>query len=100
MAFTVSPATTMSDKRIKGFNIKGTKQSLECPKYCYYCGNDHIIGIEIIGAIEEALIWECSLCNSHMLKFSEEKTERLLQKAPELDITMEEWEKTWQGKPN
>ena len=90
----------MSNKRIKSFNIKGTKQSLDCPEYCYYCGSDNIVGIEIIGAIEEPLIWECSSCKSHMLKFSESKTENLLKEAPELDITMEEWEVAWQGKPN
>ena len=90
----------MSEKRINGFNIKGTKQSLEQPDYCYYCGDDIIIGVEIIGALEEPLIWECSNCGEHMLKFSEKRTEQLLQKAPELDLTIEEWNLIWQGKPN
>jgi hypothetical protein len=35
-----------------------------------------------------------------MLKFTREKTKRLLDKAPELDITQEEWELAWQEKPN
>ena len=90
----------MSKKRIDGFNILGTKKSLKCPEYCHYCGNDKIIGIEILGAIDEPLIWECSHCGNHMLKFTKEKTEKLLQKAPEIDTTMEEWNSIWQGKPN
>tara|TARA_R110002074_G_scaffold16068_3_gene54097 strand:+ start:598 stop:870 length:273 start_codon:yes stop_codon:yes gene_type:complete len=90
----------MNKKRIDGFNIRGKKQSLNQPEYCYRCVSDDIAGIEIIGAMEEPLIWECNSCGNHMLKFSEEKTEKLLQRAPEISLTTEEWNSAWQGKPN
>lgn len=90
----------MSKERIKGFSIKGTKSSLETPNNCYYCGSDDIVGVEILGALDEPLIWECGHCGEHMLKYDREKTKKLLDKAPELDITKEEWELAWQGKPN
>ena len=87
-------------KRIDGFNIQGTKISKEEPLECYYCGCDDIIGIEIIGAIEGPIIWECKHCNEHMLRFTRTKTERLLQSAPEIDITQKEWEEAWANGPN
>jgi len=91
----------MHKKRIDGFNIQGTKVSIKEPKECYYCGSKDIIGIEIIGArIEEPIVWECKHCNEHMLRFSRAKTEKLLQDAPEIDITQEEWEEAWASGPN
>lgn len=90
----------MSRDRIKGFKIQGDKTSQDVPDHCYYCGSDYVVGIEIIGSIQEPLIWECGHCGEHMLKFTREKTKRLLDKAPELDITQEEWELAWQQIPN
>jgi hypothetical protein len=90
----------MSNKRIDGFNIQGKKVSKEEPTECYYCGSEKIIGIEVIGAIEEPVIWECGHCKEHMLRFSRAKTERLLQSAPEIDITEREWEEAWANGPN
>ena len=96
--YKVSRDTTK--KRIDGFNIQGTKRAEKCPDECYYCGSKDIIGIEIIGAFDEPLIWECTHCNEHMLRFTRAKTERLLQSAPEIDITEEEWERAWLEGPN
>jgi len=91
----------VTTKRIDGFNIQGNKISKEEPLECYYCGCDDIMGIEIIGvSIDEPIIWECKHCNEHMLRFSRAKTERLLQGAPEIDITKEEWEEAWANGPN
>ena len=90
----------MADKRIDGFNIQGTKISKECPEECYYCGSSNMVGIEIIGAGDSPIIWECGHCKEHMLKFSKAKTERLLQSAPEIDITEQEWEEAWANGPN
>ncbi len=87
-------------KRIDGFNIQGTKRTDKCPEECYYCGSKDIIGIEIIGTIQEPLIWECTHCNEHMLRFTRAKTERLLNAAPQIEITEEDWEKAWQEGPN
>ena len=90
----------MADKRIDGFNIQGTKISKECPEECYYCGSSNVVGIEITGAGDSPIIWECGHCKEHMLKFSKAKTERLLQSAPEIDITEQEWEEAWANGPN
>jgi hypothetical protein len=91
----------MTDKkRIDGFNIQGTKISRECPEECYYCGSDNIIGIEVIGALDGPIIWECQHCKEHMLKFTRNKTEKLLQQAPEIEISEKDWEEAWVNGPN
>jgi len=87
-------------KRIEGFNIQGSKISRDTPTECYYCGSDDIVGVEIIGLLNEPIIWECRHCNEHMLKYSRAKTERLLQSAPTVDITKEQWEEAWANGPN
>lgn len=87
-------------RRIDAFSIQGTKESKEEPSYCYYCGSKYIVGIEVIGTIDEPLIWECQSCNENMLRFSKAKTEKLLNDAPQVEITEKDWEEAWLNGPN
>ena len=96
----LSSLYTMATKRIDGFNIQGTKISSDEPSECYYCGSENIIGVEVIGAIDGPIIWECGHCKEHMLRFSRAKTERLLESAPQIDLTEKEWEEAWANGPN
>lgn len=88
------------DKRIEYFGIKGNKVSFKSPDYCYHCGSEKIAGVEVIGAYDGVLLWECVSCGENMLRFSEKETEKLLENAPSIEIEDHEWEKAWQGLPN
>ena len=92
----MTPTMTRIDK----FGLKGTKSTKHKPDYCYYCGGADISGIEIIGTLDEILIWQCDNCEEYMLRFDKKTTAKYLNKAPSIDITEDDWDKAWQGKPN
>tara|TARA_R100000687_G_C6306804_1_gene98542 strand:- start:141 stop:416 length:276 start_codon:yes stop_codon:yes gene_type:complete len=86
--------------RLEKFELKGTKSTKSKPEHCYYCGGLEVSGIEIIGALEDILIWQCDSCEEYMLRFNKMITEQYLNQAPAIDITEDDWDKVWQGKPN
>jgi|TARA_R100001530_G_scaffold136177_2_gene115633 hypothetical protein len=51
------------------------------PKFCSHCGFDRVGGIEVLGACNDSLLWECCCCGLRMLKFSKERTLDYLNKA-------------------
>ena len=49
--------------------FKGTKRFKQAPKSCNCCGKENsIIGIELIGAKQGTLYWECEVCKERYLK--------------------------------
>jgi len=85
------------------FNIglqEGDKPQLHQPESCPHCGEEHIKGIEVLGATEGVLYWECSHCLECMPRFTKEKTIRFLQKTQELFIDLERLAYIWEELPN
>ena len=82
------------------FNIKGTKFWYERPEKCPYCGYTDVTGVEILGAYEGDLFWECSNCEQFLLRFTVKTTKKHLKKIEDLHFNLEDWETIWQGPPN
>ena len=51
------------------------------PHFCPECNSKEIVGVEIMGARNGVLLWECEKCYEMFLKFGAEETEGALQKA-------------------
>tara|TARA_R100000278_G_C5412896_1_gene143779 strand:- start:201 stop:512 length:312 start_codon:yes stop_codon:yes gene_type:complete len=81
--------------------FKATKRFKEAPNKCECCGKkDTIIGIELIGAKEGALYWECEHCKTRYLKFTKQTTVKYLKKASELWIDLGGLENICEQLPN
>jgi hypothetical protein len=44
------------------------------PKTCCSCNSKYIYSIEIFGAMDAPLLWECGKCNKTFLRFSADET--------------------------
>ena len=61
------------------------------PSSCPHCHSGKIIGIYIMGAYSDNLLWECKNCESIFLRFKEERTEGYLQKAKGAWTNSKDW---------
>ena len=68
-------------------NSKFTKKPVECAE----CKSANIRAIEVLGAIEEPILWGCLKCDALYLKFSRSKTEVLLANAKGLWTSPLDW---------
>ena len=81
-------------------NFRGTKRFKQAPDTCNMCGENHIIGIELIGAKEGTLYWECGLCKEKYLKYTKVTTMKYLKIASELWIDLGGLENICEEIPN
>tara|TARA_R110002020_G_scaffold90061_5_gene219560 strand:- start:108 stop:434 length:327 start_codon:yes stop_codon:yes gene_type:complete len=51
------------------------------PHHCPSCNNEDIVGVEIMGAKNGVLLWECEGCYDMFLKYTADITEIELQQA-------------------
>jgi ribosomal protein L37AE/L43A len=65
------------DKLVKDQNMIYKESPHNCPK----CNSNEIVGVEIMGARNGVLLWECDNCLEMFLKFDAEETEIELQSA-------------------
>ena len=61
------------------------------PKQCPNCESKKLDGLEIIGAGEVAIFWECDNCMFKFLKYSIEDTLELLRDAEEYWYNPRDW---------
>ena len=61
------------------------------PKKCTRCKSSKILGVEIMGAYDGILFWECDICENTILRFKEELTEKYLQLAKGLWTNPSDW---------
>tara|TARA_R100000353_G_scaffold36158_2_gene28905 strand:+ start:3202 stop:3528 length:327 start_codon:yes stop_codon:yes gene_type:complete len=61
------------------------------PLTCNECNSQEIVGVEIMGADNGILLWECETCNEMFLKYEPEKTEIQLQKAKDYWTNPKDW---------
>ena len=68
--------------------IKGSKRYKDAPEKCNVCSHTEIIGIELLGAKNGVLYWECERCQERFLKFTKQTTIKHLHKASKLWIDL------------
>tara|TARA_R100000152_G_scaffold2397_1_gene806 strand:+ start:1879 stop:2205 length:327 start_codon:yes stop_codon:yes gene_type:complete len=61
------------------------------PNKCKRCGGVKILGIEIMGAYDGILFWECDICENTILRFKKENTEKYLENAKGLWTNPSDW---------
>jgi len=61
------------------------------PEACPHCQSHEIIGIEIMGAREGILLWECEECQDKFLRFDKSSTEKELQVAKTFWTNPRDW---------
>ena len=61
------------------------------PDVCPHCHSDEMHGIEIMGARNGVLLWECKECLDVYLKYDKDRTEKELQGASEYWTNPSDW---------
>jgi hypothetical protein len=70
------------------------------PKNCPHCDYDSIQGIELLGAKEGTLFWECVRCEAKFLRFTKRTTIKYLDKASKLWVDLGGLENICEELPN
>ena len=61
------------------------------PDHCPDCHCDEVVGVEIMGAKDGVLLWECEGCDKMFLKYTPDKTEIELQSAKYCWTNSNDW---------
>ena len=83
-------------KVFDNIGFQGSKAQAHQPEDCAYCGSEYVIGIEVIGARDGVLYWECENCLEPILRYSPKKTKEYLSNTLELHINLEGLSTIWQ----
>ena len=67
------------------------KISKSKPDSCHKCKSDEILGIEVMGAYDGILYWECHQCDEVILRFQEKTTEKYLKLAKGVWTNPSDW---------
>ena len=76
---------------VSKIGIIGTKSFKSKPENCPCCNSETVMGIEVIGAEEGSLIWQCMKCDERYLRFSKIKTNQLLEEVRDTYTCPEDW---------
>ncbi len=92
---------TTGKEIIETFSIKDKEVKFpELPGSCPHCSSPHIAGVEVVGAFDGILFWQCEECREYLLRFGYAKTLNKLDDSAELLIDIDEWEKVWKNPPD
>ncbi len=83
-------------KVFENIGFQGTKAHKHQPEECAHCGSEYVKGIEVIGARNGVLYWECESCLEPFLRFSEKETKNYLANTLELHVKLEGLSTIWQ----
>ena len=75
------------DKLVKNQDKFYDDTPIKCPK----CDFKRLVGVEIMGARNGVLLWECDECFEMFLKYEAEETEAELQKAKVFWTNANDW---------
>lgn len=75
------------DKLVKNQDIIYRKIPNRCPS----CSHENVIGVEIMGAKEGILLWECESCYDMFLRYTADITEIELQQAKDYWTNPKDW---------
>ena len=76
---------------IDKIGIESSKLYKTKPTKCPTCDKKSIAGLEIIGAYESNLLWQCLKCGDRFLKLSRTKTLKLLEDATSAWTNPNDW---------
>jgi ribosomal protein L37AE/L43A len=76
---------------IDKIGIESSKLYKTKPAKCPTCDKKSIAGLEIIGAYESNLLWQCLKCGDRFLKLSRTKTLKLLEDATSAWTNPNDW---------
>ena len=79
-------------KILKTLGIDSPTAFRRAPVVCSKCGDHHITGLEVIGAYNGTLLWECEYCGKLFLRFGRKKTENLLETLRGTWINPADWD--------
>ena len=71
--------------------ILGTKKFDKKPSPCPCCNKDAVMGISVLGCKKETTIWQCMNCEERYLRFSPEKTNRILEPVKYTYTVPDDW---------
>ena len=80
-----------ADSVVESIGVNNDKYFKDKPKKCLHCKSRKLEAIEVLGAIEEPILWACLKCDALFLKFSRSETEVLLASAKGLWTSPLEW---------
>lgn len=80
----------------------GHKAFPEKPGKCPHCYSSSMKDVEVLGAYDGPLFWECETCGIQLLRFSRRTTDKHLRKVKGLYYDLEEeWmDRICEGLPN
>ena len=64
------------------------------PKECPSCSKKSIAGLEVLGAYDSSLMWQCMGCGDRFLKLSRTRTLKLLEDATSAWTNPNDWGET------
>ena len=76
---------------VSKIGIIGTKSFKSKPENCPCCNSETVMGIEVIGAEEGSLIWQCMKCDERYLRFSKIRTNKLIESVKDTYTCPEDW---------
>ena len=71
--------------------VEDTKTYEKRPKECPSCAKKSMAGLEILGAYDSSLIWQCMKCGDRFLKLSRTRTLNLLEDATSAWTNQNDW---------
>jgi hypothetical protein len=80
-----------ADSVVESIGVDGEESFDKKPKLCTHCKSSNIEAIEVLGAIDEPILWGCLKCDALFLKFTRSKTEVLLANAMGLWTSPLDW---------
>ena len=80
-----------ADSVIDSIGVENAEHFEEKPERCLHCKSRDMEAIEVLGAMDEPILWACIKCDALFLKFSRSKTEVLLANAMGLWTSPLDW---------
>ena len=80
-----------ADSVIDSICVENEEHFEEIPKRCLHCKSRDMEAVEVLGAINEPILWACLKCDALFLKFSRSETEVLLANAKGLWTSPLDW---------
>ena len=80
-----------ADSVVESIGVENEESFSKKPEQCLYCQSRKMESIEVLGAINEPILWACLKCDALFLKFSRSETEVLLANAKGLWTSPLDW---------
>lgn len=79
---------------VENIGIEDDKAYRTKPGKCPSCSKKSMAAIEVLGAFEDSLLWQCLKCGDRFLRLSRTKTVKLLEDATSAWTNPNDWGET------